>query len=224
VVVVGDDEPSTTGFVDGPDFGRSGRRLDRKPRGSGDPGEVFFRFVLYVLSQVVTASAIAAALRLRGQETSGLADVLLAGPVDRSRWALGHIGVTAFGALLALAGLGLGAGIGYGTPPQMIGTTVAYLPACLLIVGLAVALTGWVPRLAAPVTWTVLGLMLVIDLLGEFGLVDEAVLRISPFVTTLTPLSTGTGLVPALGALTAIAALLGVLGLVGLRRRDLVAS
>src|SRR4051812_47940964 len=59
--------------------------------GGGDPGEVFFRFVLYVLSQVVTASAIAAALRLRGQETSGLADVLLAGPVDRSRWALGHI-------------------------------------------------------------------------------------------------------------------------------------
>jgi ABC-2 type transport system permease protein len=47
--------------------------------GGGDPGEVFFRFVLYVLSQVVTASAIAAALRLRGQEPSGLADVLQRG-------------------------------------------------------------------------------------------------------------------------------------------------
>jgi len=38
VVVVGDDDPSTTGFVDGPGFGRSGRRFDRKPRGTDQLG------------------------------------------------------------------------------------------------------------------------------------------------------------------------------------------
>jgi hypothetical protein len=38
---------------------------------------VFFRFVLYVLAQAVTAGAVVAALRMRGQEEAGLADVLL---------------------------------------------------------------------------------------------------------------------------------------------------
>ena len=41
--------------------------------GGGSPADVFFRFILYVLAQVVAASMIAAALRLRGEETAGLA-------------------------------------------------------------------------------------------------------------------------------------------------------
>jgi ABC-2 type transport system permease protein len=75
------------------------------------------------------------------------------------------------------------------------------VPACLVFAGLVVALYGWAPRLAGPLTWTVLGLVLLIDLVGEFGLVDASVLRLSPFVRTLTPLTVGTGLTrwPACG-------------------------
>jgi putative exporter of polyketide antibiotics len=47
------------------------------------------------------------------------------------------------------------------------------------------------------------------------------VLVLSPFVRTLWPLSSGTGLAPALVGLTAVAAALVAAGLVGLRRRDL---
>lgn len=79
----------------------------------------------------------------------GLADILLSGPVARVRWALGHLVVTAAGTALVLAGLGLGAGIGYGDL-GVLGTTLAYLPACLVFAGLAMALTGWVTRLAVP--------------------------------------------------------------------------
>lgn len=192
--------------------------------GGGDVAEVFFRFVLYVLSQVVTASAVASVLAIRGQETSGLADVLLAGPVDRVRWAVGHVAVTGAGAAVVLAGLGLGAGVGFGTPLAVVGTTLVYLPACLVFVGLAVALTGWAPRLAAPVTWAVLGLAIVLDLLGEFRLVAPEVLMLSPFVRTLTPLATGSGLVVALLGLVVIAVALTVAGLAGLRHRDLDAA
>lgn len=189
--------------------------------GGGDPAEVFFRFVLYVLAQVVAASAVAAVLRMRKQETAGLADAVLAGPVTRVRWALGHLAVTASGAVLALVGLGLGAGVAYGTSLSVLATTLAYVPACLLFAAVAVALHGWVPRLAAPVTWTLLGGALVLDLLGEFRVVDRAVLALSPFVRTLTPLTAGSGLPGALAGLVLVTLALAAVGLTGLRRRDL---
>lgn len=192
--------------------------------GGGDVAEVFFRFVLYVLAQVVAAATVAAALRMWSQETGGLADVVLVLPVDRVRWALGHLVVTAAGAAVTLAGLGLGAGIGSGAPLAVLGSTIAYLPACLVFAGIAVVLIGWAPRLAVPVSWTLLGLSLLIDLLGEFRLVDAAVLDVSPFVRTLRPLVAGTGLTASLLVLVLVAAALMAAGAIGLRRRDVQAS
>lgn len=192
--------------------------------GGGDVADVFFRFVLYVLAQVVAAATVVAALRMRSQETSGLADVVLVLPVGRIRWAVGHLVVTAIGAALTLAGLGLGAGIGYGNPLAVLGSTVAYLPACLVFAGIAVALIGWMPHVAAPVTWLLLGLSLVVDLLGEFRLVDAAVLQVSPFVQTLRPLTAGVGLGSALVVLVLVAGVFLGAGLLGLRQRDLEAA
>lgn len=193
--------------------------------GDGDVADAFFRLVLYVLAQVVAASAVVSALQVRGQETAGLADLLLSGPVERLRWAASHLALTAVGTAVVLAGLGLGAGLGYGRPADVLGTTLAYLPACLAFAGLAVALTGWAPRLAAPVTWAVLGVAVALDLLGEFGLADVAVLqRVSPFAATAVPLTAGTGLAAALAVLGALVAGLVGAGLLGLRRRDLDAA
>jgi ABC-2 type transport system permease protein len=188
--------------------------------GGGDPTEVFFGSVLYVLAQAAAAGAVVAALRMRGQETAGLADPVFSAPVSRARWAGGHLLATVVGTAVVLAALGLGAGIGLGTPLAVLGLTLAYLPACLLLAGLAVALYGWAPRAAAPVTWAVLALVVVIDLLGEFRLVGDTVLRLSPFVRTFEPLTTGSGLPAALAVLLAIALLLIGAGLVGLTRRD----
>ncbi|MFC4950338.1 ABC transporter permease [Pseudonocardia sp. GCM10023141] len=191
--------------------------------GGGDVAAVFFRFVLYVLAQVVAAATIAAALRMRSQETGGLADAVLVLPVGRVRWALGHLVITAGGAALTLLGLGLGAGIGYGAPFAVLGSTVAYLPACLVFAGLAVVLVGWAPRVAVPVTWVLLALALIVDLLGEFKLVGAAVLQVSPFVRTLQSLGSG-AVGPALVLLTVVAVVLGAVGLAGLRRRDVDAA
>lgn len=131
-VVLGTAMGNLGGQLDTPSFRALSAGL-----GGGDPTEVFFRFMLYVLAQVVAAATIAAALRMRGDETSGLVDVLLAGPVHRIRWAAGRLLVTAVGAGLMLLGLGVGAGIGYGTPLAVLPSTIAYLPACLVLGGLA---------------------------------------------------------------------------------------
>jgi polyether ionophore transport system permease protein len=188
--------------------------------GGGDPADVFFRFTLYVLAQVVTASGLVTALQMRQQETSGLADALLAAPVARTRWAAGHVLIAAATVVAGLAVLGLGAGIGYGTPLDLVGTTLAYAPACLVFAGLAIALFGWAPRAAVPVTWTLLGLTLLIDLLGEFRLVDQAVMGLSPFVRTLGPLTAGEGLAGAVVVLAVVAGGLVAAGFAGLARRD----
>ncbi|SDM41657.1 ABC transporter permease [Allokutzneria albata] len=178
--------------------------------GGGDAADVFFRLVLYVLAQTATASAVIATLRMRTEETAGLADVLLSGPVNRIRWALGHLVIAVLGTALVLTGLGLGAGLG---DPDVLGMTLMYLPACLVFVGLATALTGWAPRVAVPVTWAVLLLVILVDFLGEFRLVDVSVLTfLSPFVAVA---GSGAGVV-----LVGIAGVLVVGGLVGLRRRD----
>jgi ABC-2 type transport system permease protein len=188
--------------------------------GGGDPADVFFRFTLYVLAQVVTASGLVTALQMRQQETSGLADALLAAPVSRARWAAGHVLIAAATLVTGLAVLGLAAGIGHGTPLALVGTTLAYAPACLVFAGVATALFGWAPRAAVPVTWTLLGLTLLVDLLGEFRLVDRTVMGLSPFVRTLDPLTAGDGIAPALVVLALLAGGLVAAGFAGLARRD----
>ena len=53
----------------------------------------------------------------------------------------------------------------------MAGAALVYWPAVMVLVGIAVALFGWLPRLAIPVTWGVLAAMWFAAMLGDvFGL------------------------------------------------------
>lgn len=189
-------------------------------RHGGEVGEVFFQFVLYVLAQVATAAALAAVLGLRNDETAGLAEPVLARPVTRLRWSLAWWGVAAAVGTAILFCLGLGAAVTSGrlTLPLV---TLAYLPAVLAVIGLALALTGWLPRAAVAASWTVLGVLLLLDLFAEFNLLPGGVVRLlSPFAATFAGLLGG-GLPATLTVLAGVGLGLGALGLAGLRRRDL---
>ncbi|MCF7550776.1 ABC transporter permease [Pseudonocardia sp. WMMC193] len=189
-------------------------------RGIADPVTAFLSLMTYVLAQATAAGAVAAALRVRSQETGGLGELLLSGPVDRRRWAGGHLVTAATVATSTLLVLGIGTSLGAGA--GQIALCLAYLPACLVFVGLAVALTGWAPRLAAPVTWAVLGAVVVADFLGEFGIVDPHTLRyLSPFVAISVPLADGAGLTWSIVVLVVLAAVLTTAGLERLPHRDL---
>ncbi len=189
-------------------------------RHGGEVGEVFFQFVLYVLAQVATAAALAAVLSLRHDETSGLAEPVLARPVTRLRWSLGWWATAAGVGAVILLCLGVGAAASSGRLGLPL-ATLAYLPAVLAVIGLALALTGWLPRAAVAASWTVLGALLLLDLFAEFNLLPGDVVRLlSPFAATFAGLLGG-GLPATLAALTAVGLGLGACGLVGLRRRDL---
>lgn len=211
---------SVGGLLDTPAFRELAAGL-----GAGTPAALFFGLILYVSTQVAAFFVVSSMLQVRGEETGGLADLILSGPVARPRWASAHLVVTVVGTVVVLAGFGLSAGLGYGAPLSVLATTMAYLPACLLFAGLALALFGWVPRLAVPVTYGVLGLTIALDFLAEFRVIERATLaRISPFAGTGNPLGAGAGVFPALLVIGVLAVGLAAAGFVGLRRRDLGAA
>jgi ABC-2 type transport system permease protein len=172
--------------------------------------------------------AMSAVLRLRAEETGGLAEPVLATAVGRVRWGLSHLAVAVFGTAVLLATAGLATGLGYGlragsAGPQavrMLGAAMAQLPASLVVAGAAVVLVGLLPGVSVTGAWTVLGAVVVIDLFGETLQLSHWVLDISPF--THTPRLPGGTLsaAPLLGLCLAAFALSAV-GLAALRRRDI---
>jgi len=172
--------------------------------------------------------ATSAVLRLRAEETDGLAEPLLATSVGRIRWGLSHVVVAVFGAAVLLAVAGLAAGLGYGlrtgsAGPQaarMIGAAMAQLPASLVIAGVAVALVGLLPGACVAGAWTVLGAVVVIDLFGEVLQLSHWLLDISPF-THVPRLPGGPVSAAPLVWLSLVALAFCAVGLAALRRRDI---
>lgn len=189
-------------------------------RHGGAVGEVFFQFVLYVLAQIATAAALAAVLTLRHDEASGMAEPVLARPVTRGRWSVAWWAVAAGVGAAILLGIGVGAALSSARWTLPL-ATLAYLPAVLAVIGLALALVGWAPRASVAVSWTVLGALLLLDLFAEFNLLPaDAIGRLSPFAAVFAALLRG-DLPVTLVVLTLIGLGLAALGVVGLRRRDL---
>jgi ABC-2 type transport system permease protein len=167
-------------------------------------------------------------LRLRTEETGGLAEPLLATAVGRIRWGLSQLAVAVFGAAVLLALAGLATGLGYGlrtgsAGPQaarMLGAALAQLPASLVIAGVAVALVGLLPGACVAGAWTVLGAVVVIDLFGQVLQLSHWLLDVSPF-THVPRLPGGTVSATPLLWLCLAAATFSALGLAALRRRDI---
>jgi len=169
-----------------------------------------------------------AVLRLRAEETSGLAEPLLAAAVSRTRWGLSHVAVAVFGTAVLLALGGLATGLGYGLragsagqqAARMIGAAMAQLPASLVIAGVAVALVGLLPGASVAGAWTVLGLVVVVDLFGQVLQLSHWALDVSPF-THAPKLPGGTVHAAPLLWLCLAALAFTVVGLAALRRRDI---
>ncbi|MBS2965574.1 ABC transporter permease [Actinocrinis puniceicyclus] len=180
-----------------------------------------------IFGLVAGAYAVQATLRARGEESSGRAQLLLAGPVGRVRWAAGHCAAALLGSALVLAAGGLGAGLAHGLRmhdvsgqvPRLVLAALAQWPAVAVVAALAAALFGLLPA-RTPVAWAALTVFLLLGQLGPVLKLNQAVMDVSPF-THLPRVPGDAWTWPPVGWLVATAGGLLALALDGFRRRDL---
>lgn len=200
-----------------------------------DSSQLYDSFAAAIVPILMTgpvAQIVSSALRWREEETSGrISDLIVAGH-SRTKVLVGWSAVSLGYATASVLALGAGVGIGMFTvtgdaaliPRIGLLGALTYLPAVLVIGGVAVALIGWAPARAGLgyvlVMWVVL-----VAWLGELLGLPSWLRNLSPveLIPDL-PLETlnGSGVMTLLG-LTLAAVALGYAALSGVRRRDLLA-
>jgi ABC-2 type transport system permease protein len=185
----------------------------------------YYSFILAFTCIVATAFTLTSALRLRHDERAGLAEPILATGVSRARWALSGLAVTVVGTVVVMGLIGLGtAAMHVATTGDgslfwpILGGAFSYLPAAVLLVGLAVLLYGVAPRLAVLV-WAVFAFALLQSYLGEILDLPGWVSGLSPFWHLPLIPSESFEVLPAL-VLTGLGILGVAVGIGALRRRD----
>ena len=197
---------------------------------AGSIGDVFVSTELHFLAIGAAAYGIAAALRLRAEESDQHTEQVLATPASRRATLGGHALVALAGSALLMLVVGLGLALGSAGSNGGVGASLGHVlpaalapvPAVWVCVGLALVVYGALPRVVV-VAWALLAAFLV---LGEFGPLLElptAVVDVSPFshgVVVPGGSVSGTPLV----ALALVAAALGLAAAASFRRRDLVSG
>ena len=124
--------------------------------GGGSLTDSYFAASFRVMALLATGFAIQSALRVRSEETSMRAELVLATPVSRWRFAGSHLAVAFAGSVVLLAVAGLATGLSYGlaggdmqSVPRLLEAALVYAPAMWLMVGVAMALDGLAPRWSA---------------------------------------------------------------------------
>lgn len=195
--------------------------------GRAGSSDIFLAAIMSLLGLLASAYAVQAVLRLRVEEAGLRAEPVLATAVGRVRWAASHLVYAYLGPAVALAAAGLVGGLVYGLSvgdvrrelPRVLAGALVQLPATWVLVGVAAALFGLLPRFATG-GWAALALFLFLYLLGAPLQLSQWLLNISPF-THIPKIPGGAMAATPLVWLVGIAAVLTIAGLVGLHRRDI---
>jgi ABC-2 type transport system permease protein len=175
------------------------------------------------------AFAVASVLRLRAEETSGRAELLLAHPLDRRRFLGSGLLVTGLATLLLLLVGGLGGGLAAAASLgdgayvwSGVTAALAHAPAVLVIAGLAAMLVGLVPQWSM-LAWLVLAWSLITGMFGPLLELPEWALKLGPFGWDPAVPAEEPAAAPLIG-LVLTAAVLVSIALAGFRGRDVPAS
>lgn len=168
-------------------MGDSEAARDMMVAAGGDLVDGFFAMAMTMLALLTAGFAISSALRPRGEEDAGHAEVVLATGQSRTRWLLSQVGVTVVGSAVVLGAGGLGLGVADalvtgdgGTVGAFTWQTLTWLPAVLVLAGLTRLLYGVAPRLAT-LGWLGLAYAVVVLMFAEILRFPDWLRSVSPF-------------------------------------------
>jgi ABC-2 type transport system permease protein len=187
--------------------------------------------VLFSMAGVLAATcALQAVIRMRQEEAAGTAELLLAGPVGRTRWLAGYLvlGTAAVVLVMVLAGLGAWATLSGSGDTSMDAaaiweTAVAQLPAALIYLAVPALMFVLWPQATVGIGWLLLGLGVVFGIFGGMVGLEQEIRDLSPFSHTPVPSGTTTDWSGAWWML-AIAVLAGAAAVGLMRRREVGAG
>jgi len=188
--------------------------------------EQFIPMLLIVMALLATVPPVMAMNKLRGEEKKDRLDHLLGRAVSRTKLMGGYLVLSMINGfvMISLAALGLwsaGAavmdeGLDFG---MIYGAAMSYYPAMLVIVGVAVFLIGFLPKLTNMI-WIYVFYSFIVLYLGGLMQFPDWVGQISPFGhIPQVPIEDATFM--TFFILTVIALGLMVLGLIGFNKRDI---
>ena len=192
---------------------------------AGLTGDSVAVHIFFMLPLAIGIFAVQSASTLRTEEERGVMESQLAGGVSRVGWALKRLAVTLVAVLVMM--LFVAATVGEmwaqaaADPTKVtmaLQTIFAHLPAVLLLTSVPVLGLGLWPRQAAAVSWTVVGAMWALAILG-LTVLPEGVRNLIPFAGgpyyPVEPMNWTKEIV-----FLAIAVVFVVVGLIGFRRRN----
>lgn len=187
----------------------------------------FYATAALMLALIGAGFSIASVQRMRGEESAGFAESVLATALPQWRWAVAHLTVTLVGTIAVVLASGLGMGIGFGLVTgdgsAVLGLTWATLPyvvPVLLLVALTWLAYGIGSRWTA-IGWLGLGFCFVVMMFGELLQMPGWLMDVSPFRHLAQTPAESFRIMPV-ATLLVITAVLGALGMVAMRRRDVV--
>lgn len=199
----------------------------RQLGGGGSLADVLLATMGGIGGLLAAAYGIGVVRRLGTEETAGRTSPVLATAVGRGRYLAGHLAFALAGPLWLLLVAGVATGLLYGLADGRLGEALAdglasqlvVYPAVAVLVGIAVALHGWLPR-AVSVAWAALAVSLLVGQLGPLLQLPQAAMDLSPF-THLPQLPAAPMTWTPVITLLVLAAVLCCFGALTFRRRDL---
>jgi ABC-2 type transport system permease protein len=196
---------------------------------NGRPLDGFVAATQLYLAVIATGYVVQAIGTLRAEEADGRLETRLSGTLSRVRWLASHALVVMGGLITIVLGssliLGLTTALSAGDMAEFgptLSSGLAYLPAELVLAGLALAVYGLRPRWFA-IAWAGYAVMTCIAFLGPGLKFPQWVLDISP-TTHVGNLPAGSIQTGALMMMTAVAVTLMVIGFAAFRRRGVPQS
>jgi ABC-2 type transport system permease protein len=161
------------------------RQLVQELGGRGTVSDELLAAMAGIAGLAAGGYVVSATLRLRFEEESGRAEMLLATGLSRARWWSGHLLCSLAGsaALLVIAGLATSLTRLHADASAGLAAMAVQIPAVLVVGGTTSAVIALVPKFAAG-SWGLLGLAALLGPLGDLLGVPKTIRDLSPYAHT----------------------------------------